>query len=82
LQRIALKFIIIFFPHIFDILPKTVFSPLLLNHLRDYLRGHPDAVDEYSALKKDLTEREWSDVNEYADAKTEFIKDIKKKAKG
>lgn len=47
---------------------------------RDYMRQNPAAADEYAALKKHLAEREWEDVNEYADAKTEFIKSIESKA--
>ncbi len=48
---------------------------------RDYLRKNPDAVEKYAALKKQLAEGEWEDVNEYADAKTDFIKGIENKAK-
>lgn len=48
---------------------------------RDYLRQNPGAAGSYAALKKQLAEREWADVNEYADAKTVFIKDIENKAK-
>jgi GrpB-like predicted nucleotidyltransferase (UPF0157 family) len=48
---------------------------------RDYLRQNPETANKYAALKKRLTEREWIDVNEYADAKTEFIKDIESKAR-
>jgi GrpB-like predicted nucleotidyltransferase (UPF0157 family) len=48
---------------------------------RDYLRQNPEMVNEYAALKKQLAEREWVDVNEYADAKTEFIRSIENKAK-
>jgi len=32
-QRITHKFIVVFSDHFFDVLPKTVLSPLLLNHL-------------------------------------------------
>ncbi len=49
---------------------------------RDYLRQNPETADEYAALKKQLAGREWADVNEYADAKTEFIKGIEGKAEG
>lgn len=49
---------------------------------RDYLRRNPEAAKEYAALKKRLAEREWENVNEYADAKTEFIKSIERKAGG
>lgn len=48
---------------------------------RDYLRQHASAASDYAALKKELAEREWKHVNDYADAKTEFIKDIENKAK-
>ncbi len=48
---------------------------------RDYLRHNPAIANEYAALKKQLAECEWGDVNEYADAKTEFIKSIENKAK-
>ena len=42
---------------------------------RDYLRQHPDAAQEYAELKKDLASK-FSDTNEYANAKTEFVKQI------
>lgn len=48
---------------------------------RDYLRQNPSAANEYAALKRQLAERDWVDVNEYAYAKTEFIKDVEGKAK-
>ena len=48
---------------------------------RDYLRQNPDMANKYAALKKQLAECEWGDVNEYAYAKTEFIKSIENKAK-
>ena len=48
---------------------------------RDYLRQNPEMVNKYAALKKQLAEREWEDVNEYADAKSEFIRSIENKAK-
>jgi GrpB-like predicted nucleotidyltransferase (UPF0157 family) len=49
---------------------------------RDYLRRNPVVAEQYASLKKELAAREWEDVNEYADAKTEFIKEIENKAKG
>ncbi len=49
---------------------------------RDYLRRNPETAAEYAAMKKELAEREWIDVNEYADAKTEFIRDIENRARG
>lgn len=47
---------------------------------RDYLRENPEVRNEYMALKKQLAERDWKDVNEYADAKTEFIRKAEKEA--
>jgi GrpB-like predicted nucleotidyltransferase (UPF0157 family) len=49
---------------------------------RDYLRQNPGVAEQYASLKKELAGREWEDVNEYADAKTEFIREIEDKAKG
>jgi len=48
---------------------------------RSYLRENPEALKEYASLKKALAEREWQDGNQYADAKTEFIRKIEDKAK-
>jgi GrpB-like predicted nucleotidyltransferase (UPF0157 family) len=41
---------------------------------RDYLRATPAAAGEYAALKRELATREWADGNEYAAAKTDFIR--------
>lgn len=45
---------------------------------RDYLRTNSDIAKQYAALKKDLATREWNDTNEYAEAKSEFIRKIEK----
>jgi GrpB-like predicted nucleotidyltransferase (UPF0157 family) len=47
---------------------------------RDYLRAHPEAVAGYAALKRSLAEREWSHMNEYANAKTDFIREVERLA--
>jgi GrpB-like predicted nucleotidyltransferase (UPF0157 family) len=47
---------------------------------RDYLRMDAKAMLEYATLKKSLATREWQDMNEYAYAKTEFVKDMEKRA--
>jgi GrpB-like predicted nucleotidyltransferase (UPF0157 family) len=49
---------------------------------RDYLRQNPNTAEQYASLKKELAGREWEDVNEYADAKTQFIREIENKARG
>ena len=53
--------------------PRSSLS--LRNHLglRDYLRGTPDAVREYGALKVALAKRFADDVDSYVAGKTEFI---------
>lgn len=48
---------------------------------RDYLREHPDSMKEYATLKKKLAKEEWENTNEYADAKTAFIKGVEQKAR-
>lgn len=48
---------------------------------RDYLRENPEVAKKYASLKKELAEREWLDTNEYAEAKTEFIRSIEKEAR-
>lgn len=47
---------------------------------RDYLKAHPSIAAEYAALKRKLAEQEWTDVNDYADAKTKFIQSIEARA--
>ena len=43
---------------------------------RDHLRANPERAAQYAALKRDLAGREWQDMNDYADAKTDFIRAI------
>ena len=48
---------------------------------RDFLRNNELAKDEYASFKRQLSKKDWKDGNEYADAKTEFIKAIEERAK-
>jgi GrpB-like predicted nucleotidyltransferase (UPF0157 family) len=48
---------------------------------RDYLRENPSAAREYARLKIDLATRDWKDGNEYASAKTGFIRAAEVRAK-
>ena len=41
---------------------------------RDFLRAHAELRDEYGRLKRDLSQREFKDSNEYNAAKESFIK--------
>jgi GrpB-like predicted nucleotidyltransferase (UPF0157 family) len=58
-------------------------SDFWVRHLafRDFLRAHPEVRAEYEALKRRLCERDWRDGNEYADAKTEFIRAVENQAR-
>ncbi len=46
---------------------------------RDYLRAHPDVADDYAQLKRELAPQ-FIETNDYAGAKTEFIKSIEARA--
>lgn len=48
---------------------------------RDHLRNNNEDRNKYMELKMDLVKREWANGNEYADAKSEFIKEIEEKTK-
>lgn len=43
---------------------------------RDYLRSHPEAVQEYSRIKEDGARLYGDDIGKYTEHKTSFIKDI------
>jgi GrpB-like predicted nucleotidyltransferase (UPF0157 family) len=44
--------------------------------LRDWLRTNEDDRRRYEDVKRELAERKWNDMQEYADAKTSVIKEI------
>ena len=58
-------------------------STFWVRHLqfRDYLRARSEIAEEYAVLKRQLAERDWESVNDYADAKTAFIRRIEAAAK-
>jgi GrpB-like predicted nucleotidyltransferase (UPF0157 family) len=45
-------------------------------NFRDWLRCHPADRDLYERTKRDLAEKEWPDIQDYADAKTRIIEEI------
>lgn len=57
-------------------------TPFWERHLRfrDYLRSHPETRDAYAKLKMGLVEKDWPDENAYAEAKTDFIRSVERKA--
>ncbi|MDQ3047671.1 MAG: GrpB family protein [Bacteroidota bacterium] len=48
---------------------------------RDFLRKNENAKNEYALLKRQLAQKDWLNGNEYAAAKTDFIKAIEVRAK-
>ncbi len=54
----------------------------LMNHLavRDYLRSHPEATQEYGALKKRLASEFPHDIDSYVEGKTGFLLQIFRQA--
>ena len=52
-----------------------------MNHLkfRDYLRKHPNKVEEYGQLKKQLAIQFKDDIDSYIEKKTPFITNILQK---
>lgn len=48
---------------------------------RNYLRACPRVREAYYELKLNLSKRTWNDTNEYADAKTPFIRAIETEAR-
>jgi GrpB-like predicted nucleotidyltransferase (UPF0157 family) len=47
---------------------------------RDFLRTHALIRNEYGELKEQLSKREYSDMNEYNDAKNSYVKQLEKNA--
>lgn len=43
---------------------------------RDYLRSYPEAKKRYGDAKRELVKRDWDYIQQYADAKTDVIKEI------
>jgi GrpB-like predicted nucleotidyltransferase (UPF0157 family) len=43
---------------------------------RDWLRSHPDDRDLYLSTKRALAQQEWGKTQDYADAKTDVVREI------
>ena len=58
-------------------------SDFWINQLlfRNYLRNNNEAKKDYENVKKSLAKREWDSINDYAEAKSDFINEILEKAK-
>ena len=48
---------------------------------RDYLRENREVAKKYGLLKEELAKQEWKDTNDYAEAKTQFIRKIEEQIK-
>lgn len=62
--------------HVFPVEHPHVFEML---RLRDYLRTHPDDVQEYSEVKKSLQEKYPNDYAEHRRQKDRYLNDTLKK---
>jgi GrpB-like predicted nucleotidyltransferase (UPF0157 family) len=49
---------------------------------RDWLRGNAADRDLYARTKRDLAQKEWEHVQDYADAKTAVVEEILRRASG
>ena len=49
---------------------------------RDWLRAHPDDRQRYEATKRELAQRVWRHVQDYADAKSDVVSRIMARALG
>jgi GrpB-like predicted nucleotidyltransferase (UPF0157 family) len=65
--------------HLFERTNPAVAEYLLL---RDHLRTDAEDLALYESTKRELIRQEWSDMNDYADAKTDVIRAIKARARG
>ena len=48
---------------------------------RDYLRGDDQARNTYAAKKRELAHKEWTRIQEYADAKSDVVENLLNEAK-
>ena len=53
-------------------------SPEVDRHLdfRDWLRAHPEDRDAYANAKRELAQRHWTYMHDYADAKDQIVQEI------
>ena len=65
--------------HVFTVGSVEIERLLLL---RDRLRGDPAARELYAGTKRQLANRSWKYVQNYADAKSEVIEAMLKRARG
>jgi GrpB-like predicted nucleotidyltransferase (UPF0157 family) len=63
--------------HVFTAGASEIGAMLLF---RDWLRAHPEDRTGYERVKRELAGRDWQSVQEYADAKTAIVTEIKERA--
>jgi GrpB-like predicted nucleotidyltransferase (UPF0157 family) len=51
-----------------------------MRRFRDWLRSHPEDCDLYERTKRALAAHDWAFVQNYADAKTEVVAEIMRRA--
>jgi GrpB-like predicted nucleotidyltransferase (UPF0157 family) len=70
-----------FMPYHLYVCPKDGKGYLEHISFRDYLRKHPEAAKAYAELKMKLAEQYRNDIEGYANAKSDFIRNILEKTK-
>jgi len=70
------------FPHLFHIHSVVLNGNLWRKYIgfRDFLRNNSEERKKYQKLKMNLAGKDWNSINDYTDAKTEFVKSIEAKA--
>ncbi len=68
-----------FMPYHMYVCPKDGKGHLEHIAFRDYLRGHPEAVEAYGELKVKLAEQFRTDITAYVNSKHEFVQNILRK---
>src|SRR5699024_12865766 len=49
---------------------------------RDHLRADEHARERYAAIKRDLAERTWKQIQDYSDAKSDIVEELLSEAEG
>ena len=64
--------------HVFSVGCPEIEQMLLF---RDWLRSHPEERDAYAAKKRELASQQWKFVQNYADSKTEIVREMLARAR-
>lgn len=63
----------------FPVVARAANSPYAL--FSEFVRSNAETRDQYAALKRELSKPGWADMNEYANAKTDLIEGVIRRAR-